>query len=76
MKPLVKALKVSPSQIENESAQEFKLSLSFGLKLSCTLNDFGRLPCALMNLKLLKIFLESFREFDLVWPEVMIVDES
>ena len=63
----------------DESCREFKLSLSFGLKLSCTLSDSYRLPGGLIEFEPAQTFLESRREFSLVWPAlhwVMIVDES
>ena len=47
---------------------EFKLSLSFDLKLSCTLSR--RLSCALIEFEPAQFFLESRRrrrEFSLVW---------
>ena len=47
-----------PGPNEDESWWEFKLSLSFGLKLSCALIEF--VPA--------QIFHESRREFSLVWP--------
>ena len=52
---------------EDESCWEFKLSLSFGLKLSCTLSDSSNL-----NLLILRV-VESFLSFG---PRLMIVEES
>ena len=46
-----------------ESQQEFKLTLSFGMKLSC----------ALVEVELAQIFLESHRDFS--GPGSMIINE-
>ena len=47
---------------------EFKLSLSFRLKLSCVLRYSHRLSCTLIEFEPAQIFLESRQEFSLVWP--------
>ena len=57
-----------PGPNEDESCKEFKLSLSFGLKLSCTLSESHRLSCALIEFEPDQMFLKSRREFSLVWP--------
>ena len=41
-----------------------------------TLMCSHRLLCVLIEFETVQIFHESGREFSLVWPEVMIVDES
>ena len=62
-------LYVKPGPNEDESCREIRLSLSFGLELSCALSYSHRLSPALIEFEHAQIFRESRREFSVVWPK-------
>ena len=53
------SLNIKPGSNEDESCRKFKLSLSFGLKLSCALGDSRRISSTLVRSGTSSIFLES-----------------
>ena len=71
---------IKPGANEDESWWEFKLSLSFALKLASTLIDFKRAQFFMRVDENFLSFVASLDELAttlvFVWPELMIVDES
>ena len=57
--------------------EKFKFSLSFGLKLSCALIDFERAQTLHESFLPFVVTLDGLpTTLVLIWPELMIVDES
>ena len=70
---MLPCFELKPGPNKDENCREFRLSFSFGLKLSCALAHSHRLSHALIDLKLLKFFVRVDKSFLLFGPSFRVV---